>query len=99
MAAPIERPDLFLVARMLENLARSPGGMKRTALQMACRMNYTQLERYLDYLEVRRFVAAEADGDGGLRVTVTPEGHAALLALARAIRDLLHEEFGPERRG
>lgn len=93
MAAPLERPDLFLLARLLENLARAPGGVRRTTLQLACRINYTQLERYLDYLVARRFVAAREDDDGGMLVAITPEGQGALLALARAIRDVLREEF------
>lgn len=97
MATPIERPDLFLVARLLENLARAPQGMKRTNLQLACRINYTQLERYLDYLAARRFVALRADDNGGMVVAITLEGTTALLALARAIRDVLREEFAPGR--
>ncbi len=80
------------MARLLENLARSGGRSKPTALQLASGINYTQLERYLEFLESRGLVRSVLAG--AREIEITPAGHAALLSLARAIRDALREEFG-----
>ena len=95
MTVGLERPDLFLVARLLENLDRAGAPVRRTALQLTSAINYTQLERYLAFLEDRGLVVPVASEDGGAPlVALTPMGREALAYLARTIRDLLHSEFG-----
>ena len=93
-APPIQRPDLYLVARLLENLARAGGPVRPTALQLASGINYTQLERYIGFLVARGLVAASEGPEGTRTLTLTPKGHEALGFLARTIRDVLREEFG-----
>jgi predicted transcriptional regulator len=99
MATDLQRPDLYVLARMLERLASAPEGEGPTSLQLACGINYTQLERYLAFMIDRGLVASPATPDGDRTVRITDRGHRALEFLTRAIRDLLQEEFDPRRAG
>jgi predicted transcriptional regulator len=94
MPGKVQRPDLYLVARLLENLERSGGRCKPTALQLVSGINYTQLERYLEFLAERGLVSSEPLADGAVALEITARGREMLLFLAKAIRDVLREEFG-----
>ncbi len=93
MPEGLQRPDLFLVARILENLDRADGPARPTNLQLASAINYTQLERYLEFLSGRGLVQIQPAEDGSSRILITAKGREALTYLARAIRDTLREEF------
>ena len=97
MVAGLQRPDLFLVARLLENLEHLGGRSRPTGLQLASAINYTQLERYLAFLDARGLVALSTGENGATWVAITPKGREALLYLARAIRDGLRQEFSRSR--
>ena len=97
MPGELQRPDLYLVARILEQLEVSPEGQRPTALQLACGINYTQLERYLGFMASRRLLLLDGSEDGARTIRITEEGRRALEFLTRAIRDLLREEFDPRR--
>jgi len=62
----MERPDLFVIGRLLEGLLDGP--LKRTQLQQRAGLNYTVFLRYFDYLVYLGLIAADADG-GQLRIT------------------------------
>lgn len=57
------------------------------------RHHYTQLERYLAFLGGRGLVLVAPGEDGASRVSIAPTGREALAYLARAIREVLREEF------
>ena len=97
MPGELQRPDLYLLARILEQLEVSPEGQRPTALQLACGINYTQLERYLEFMVARGLVTRDGAADGGRTLRISDEGLRALEFLTRAIRDLLREEFDPRR--
>jgi len=50
------RPDLYVLARLLQRLARGDA-CGRGELQTAARLNYDLLRKYLDYLVERKMVA------------------------------------------
>ncbi|HZY70972.1 MAG TPA: winged helix-turn-helix domain-containing protein [Thermoplasmata archaeon] len=89
MAAPLQRPDLYVVVRILEALARHERRLKRTNLQVASGVNYTQFVRYLDFLAERGLVAAVPGENGSATVELTARGYDAMMFIARSIREYL----------
>ena len=85
----IGRPDLFVIARLLEAMSAAPGPMKRTPLQQRAGLNYTVFQRYLDYLVRLGMVAATPGADDLFELT--PKGVEAYRFLA----DGLARIFGP----
>ncbi len=88
MADPFLRPNLRVVARILEALLREGGPMRRTPLQQASGTNYTQFSRYLDLLVQRGLLATETNPDGAVSIRLTPKGYEAYRFLVEAIRRL-----------
>ncbi len=85
---PLDRPDLYVVARLLERLWREEPVLK-THLQVAARVNYDVFARYLEWLRVRGLVALENAEDGHERVRLTPKGHDAYLRLVQWINEVV----------
>jgi len=86
---PLERPDLWVVARLLEALIDGGHRMKRTPLQMATGVNYTVFSRYLAWMTGRGLVAIAQEPDGAAWVTLTPRGAAAYRYLREGIDRLV----------
>jgi predicted transcriptional regulator len=93
MAGPIQRPDLYVVARILETLSGREQRLGRTQLQLASGINYSQFTRYLEFLEQRGLIAVREHSDGPASIELTPRGHEAMMFIARAIRDLLGDDY------
>jgi predicted transcriptional regulator len=66
----MDRPDLFVVGRILEALLAGP--QLKTPLQQRAGLNYTVFQRYLDLLVRLGLVAPDPRGDG--RIALTPKG-------------------------
>ncbi len=81
----MRKPDLFVLARFLDALHAHPGGISRSALQRAARVNYDIFRAYVELMEARGLAAA---GDGG-HVELTPAGAAARERLLDWIEDIL----------
>jgi predicted transcriptional regulator len=86
---PLERPDLWVVARLLEALTEGSNRMKRTPLQMATGVNYTVFTRYLDWMTSRGLVTVTLEGGTTPWVTLTPRGAAAYRYLREGIDHLV----------
>jgi len=65
----MDRPDLFVIGRVLEALATAPGPMRRTPLQQRAGLNYTVFQRYLDYLLRLGLIAATSNPEDLLELT------------------------------
>lgn len=74
---PPEKPDLFVVARLLERLWRHQDPMLKTHLQRATNVNYDIFSRYLLWLVARDLVSLENSPDGHERVCLTLKGWEA----------------------
>jgi predicted transcriptional regulator len=85
----LPRPDLYVVARVLEVLSRQPGRMRKTPLQMASAVNYTIFSRYLALLQQRGLVRVSTDADGTDWVELTPKGSEALRYLTEGMQRVL----------
>ena len=82
------RPDLYVVARLLEALWRNGNRLKPTQLQLAAGINYTRFERYIEFLEARRLVSRRAGTEDDTWIELTPAGHDALRFLAQGLREI-----------
>lgn len=84
------RPDLYVVARLLESLWRAPDSMLKTRLQVAANVNYDLFSRYLQWMRSRGLVAVEDSADGHERVSLTPQGREAYRKLVQWINEVVH---------
>ena len=66
----MERPDLFVIGRLLEAL--TPGPLRKTQLQQKAGLNYTVFQRYLDFLLQLGLVTMLPADDG--RVEMSAKG-------------------------
>ena len=98
MPDPLERPDLWVVARLLEALTEGGNRMKRTPLQMATGVNYTVFTRYLSWMTLRGLVEVTPASDGASWVTLTPRGAAAYRYLREGIDRLVGSPRSEPRR-
>lgn len=86
---PLDRPDLYVVARLLERLWREEAPMLKTRLQVAANLNYDVFVRYLTWLEGRGLVTLENAVDGHDRVVLTVKGHEAYRKLVQWINEVV----------
>jgi predicted transcriptional regulator len=80
----MDRPDLFVLGRLLEGLALAAEPPLRTQLQQRAGVNYTMLERYLEFLTGHGL--ALLDGDG--RLSLTPKGVEAYRFLSVSLAQI-----------
>jgi|SRR5208282_4617598 len=89
--APRLRPDLYVVLRLLEALARNSNQLSRSALQRDARLNYTLFVRYLEVLQERRLVAL-IPGTEDAMVTLTSRGYQAYHFLLAGLTEILGKD-------
>ena len=77
----MERPDLFVIGRLLESLSSGP--LRRTQLQQRAGLNYTVFQRYLDYLVRLQLVTVLPADDG--RVDLSSKGVEAYRFLSEGL--------------
>jgi len=94
---PLERPDLYVVVRLLETVRTRATPPTRTQLQIAAGMNYSQFERYLELTLQRGLLELTDRGAGPPSVTLTRKGYDALMFLARGLRDITGTAFSSLR--
>jgi len=94
MAAPgPDRPDLYVLARLLERLWREDEPMLKTRLQVAANVNYDVFLRYLEWMCARGLAALENSADGHERVALTPRGREAYRKLVQWINEVVEGRF------
>ena len=89
-APALDRPDLYIVARVLERLWREEKPMLKTRLQLASRVNYDVFRRYVSWMSDRGLVSIENSSDGHERVGLTPKGEEAYRKLVQWINEVIH---------
>lgn len=88
-APPMDRPDLYVVARLLERLWREDGPMLKTRLQVAANVNYEMFLRYLEWMREHDLVSLENSPDGHERVALTSKGYEAYRRLVQWIHEVV----------
>jgi predicted transcriptional regulator len=89
---PLEKPDLYVVARLLERLWKAQEPMLKTKLQVASNINYDVFRRYISWMDGRGLVAVENSTDGHERITLTPKGEEAYKKLVQWINEVIHQK-------
>ena len=89
-AQPPERPDLYVVARLLERLWRENGPMVKTRLQVAANVNYDVFWKYLTWMLAKGLVSLENSPPDHERVVLTPKGFEAYRKLVQWINEVVH---------
>jgi predicted transcriptional regulator len=89
------QPNLYVVARFLDALARPGPAPSRTQLQLAVGVNYDILRRYVEFLERKGYAAVDAGKVETVRLT--PQGHALRAELVTWIARFLGEGTLAER--
>ena len=84
-----DRPDLYVVARLLECLWREDSPMVKTRLQVAANANYDVFTRYVGWMAGRGLVSLENASDGHERVTLTAKGYEAYRKLVQWIHEVV----------
>lgn len=93
---PPERPDLYVVARLLERLWREDAPVVKTRLQVAANVNYDVFSRYLLWMRDRGLVDLENSSDGHERVVLTPKGRDSYRRLVQWIDEVVRRRMpGP----
>lgn len=90
------RPDLYVVARLLERLWKENGPMVKTRLQVACNVNYDVFRRYISWMMMRGFVTT-INCDDHEKIVLTPKGEEAYRKLVQWINEVFHEGLRPKR--
>ncbi|HEY4705156.1 MAG TPA: winged helix-turn-helix domain-containing protein [Thermoplasmata archaeon] len=90
-AQPPQRPDLYIVARLLERLWRDNAPMLKTRLQVAANVNYDVFSRYLAWMLAKGLVSLENFPDGHERVALTAKGYEAYRRLVQWINEVVRE--------
>ncbi len=85
----MDRPDLYVVARILDRLWGSNGPMLRTHLQVASNVNYDIFSRYLGWMQERDLVYLENSADGHVRVGLTGKGQDAYRKIVQWISEVV----------
>jgi predicted transcriptional regulator len=86
----LERPDLYVVARILERLWRENRPMVKTRLQVAANVNYDVFSRYLNWMRTKGLVVVEGNPDGHEQVALTAKGAEAYRKLVQWIYEVVH---------
>jgi len=85
----MDRPDLYVVVRILDRLWEANGPILRTHLQVASKVNYDILTRYLEWMRAHDLIALEDDADGRVRVTLTERGREAYRKITQWISEVV----------
>jgi len=84
----MEQPNLYVLARLLEALARAPPPVRKTQLQLFAGLNYTVFAKYLEFLVARGMVEVLSDGSSD-SLRLTPKGYEIYRFLVDGIARIL----------
>ena len=84
----MDRPDIYVLSRILERLWRAQSPMLKTRLQVATNMNYDLLLRYLGWMAARGFVRFEIS-DGHDMVCLTQDGRETYQKIVEVVNEVL----------
>jgi predicted transcriptional regulator len=92
----LERPDIYVLSRLLDRLWKENGPMLRTRLQVASNLSYDNLIRYLEWMQVRELIVVNEE-DGHQTVLLTPKGREAYGTVVLWINEMVSEQTRKRR--
>ena len=91
---PLDRPDLYIVARLLERMWKEEKPILKTRLQVAANVNYDVFRRYIAWMTDRGLVVADNSlNDGHERLVLTTKGQESYKKLVQWINEVIHERI------
>jgi predicted transcriptional regulator len=90
-SAPMERPDLYVIARLLERLWRENRAMLRTHLQVATNLNFDVMTKYLGWMGERGWVEFQ-ENDSHQQVIIATKGREVYAKLVQVMNEVLRQE-------
>jgi predicted transcriptional regulator len=91
---PLDRPDLYIVARLLERMWKEDKPILKTRLQVATNVNYDVFRRYISWMSDHGLVAVDDSlDDGHERLALTTKGEEAYKKLVQWINEVMHERI------
>jgi predicted transcriptional regulator len=87
----LERPDLYVVARILERLWKENRPMLKTRLQLASKVNYDVFRKYVSWMCERGLITPENSDDGHERLSLAPKGEEAYRKLVQWMNEVIHQ--------
>lgn len=88
----LERPDIYVLSRLLDRLWREEGPMLRTWLQVGTNLSYDNLVRYLQWMQDRGLIVVNDGDDGHQTVLLTSKGKDAYRTVVLWINDMVSEQ-------
>lgn len=85
----MEKPDLYVVARILERLWREQNPVIRTRLQQSARVNYDSFIRYISWMEQKGLVTYNNSPNGHEGIVLTPDGEEAYRRIVQWINEVV----------
>lgn len=86
----MEKPDIYVISRILERLWENEGPIGKTRLQVAARVNYDIFTRYVIWMEEKGLVQIEPMEDGHDGVHLTYEGEESYRKVVQWINEVIH---------
>lgn len=90
----LDKPDLYVVARILERLWREETPMLKTRLQVSSNLNYDVFRKDLAWMVDHELTSLEDSADGHEKVRLSPKGEEAYRKLVQWINEVVRER-GP----
>jgi len=90
---PFDRPDLYIVARLLERMWKEEKPILKTRLQVATNVNYDVFRRYVSWMSEHGLVGVDNSLDGHERLVLTTKGQEAYKKLVQWINEVIHERI------
>jgi predicted transcriptional regulator len=85
----MNKPDLYVVARILERLWKENQPMVKTRLQVAANLNYDVFTKYLNWMLEKGLVTKTNSPDEHERIGLTPKGVEAYAKLIQWINEFM----------
>jgi predicted transcriptional regulator len=86
----MDKPDLYVVARILERLWRENAPILKTRLQVAARVNYDVFTRYIDWMSEKGLVRYEDCSGWHEAIRLTTKGEEAYRKLVQWMNEVIH---------
>lgn len=93
----LERPDIYVLSRLLDRLWKENGPILRTRLQVGTNLSYDNLVRYLDWMRLRELIVLNDEDDGHQTVLLTPKGKDAYRTVVLWVNDMVSEQTWKKR--
>jgi predicted transcriptional regulator len=86
---PLDKPDLYVLARILDVVYRSGIPLKKTQVQLVVGLNYPRFMEYLDWMEEHGLLSRSVDTEGNETIGLTQKGLESYHRFVDWVRDTI----------